>query len=108
MRIIVLGAGLIGGPMAVDLARDERFEVSVADIDSAALETLAPQVAIRPLTRDLSRPDEVTELVRDFDLVIGAVPGFMGYRTLEAVIRAGRNVVDIAFFGEDPFEKLLG
>ena len=103
MRIIVLGAGLIGGPMAVDLARDERFEVSVADIDSAALETLAPQVAIRPLTRDLSRPDEVTELVRDFDLVIGAVPGFMGYRTLEAVIRAGRNVVDIAFFGEDPF-----
>jgi len=103
MRIIVLGAGLVGGPMAIDLARDERFEVSVADIDPAALETLAQQASIRPMTGDLSRPDEVTDLVGDFDLVVDALPGSMGYRTLEAIIRAGRNVVDIAFFGEDPF-----
>lgn len=89
--------------MAIDLARDERFEVSVADIDPAALETLARRAAIRPVRRDLSHPGEVTDLVRDFDLVVDAVPGFMGYRTLESIIRAGRNVVDIAFFPEDPF-----
>ncbi len=103
MRIIVLGAGLVGGPMAIDLAAEERFEVSVADIDSAALETLAGQAAISPVTRDLSDPDGVMDLVSKFDFVISAVPGFMGYRTLEAIIRAGRNVVDIAFFPEDPF-----
>ncbi len=103
MRIIVLGAGLVGGPMAIDLARDQRFEVTVADIDSAALETLAGQAAIHPVTCDLSHPGEVTDLVGDFDLVVDAVPGFMGYRTLEAIIHAGRNVVDIAFFPEDPF-----
>ena len=103
MRIIVLGAGLVGGPMAIDLAAEERFDVSVADIDTAALEDLAHRAAIHPLTVDLSRPQEVTRLVDDFDLVVDAVPGFMGYRTLEAIISAGRNVVDIAFLPEDPF-----
>ncbi len=41
--------------------------------------------------------------MRDADLVIGAVPGFMGFATLQAVIEAGKDVVDISFFGEDPF-----
>ena len=39
----------------------------------------------------------------DCHLVVSAVPGFMGFRTLEAVIEAGCDVVDIAFFPEDPF-----
>jgi saccharopine dehydrogenase-like NADP-dependent oxidoreductase len=37
-------------------------------------------------------------------MVINAVPGFMGFQTLKAIIGAGKNVVDIAFFIEDPFE----
>jgi saccharopine dehydrogenase-like NADP-dependent oxidoreductase len=41
--------------------------------------------------------------VAGYDLVLSAVPGFMGYSTLEAIIEARRNVVDISFFAEDPF-----
>jgi lysine 6-dehydrogenase len=41
--------------------------------------------------------------VADYDFVVDAVPGFMGFQTLRAVIEAGRNVIDIAFFAEDPF-----
>lgn len=104
MKIIVLGAGLVGGPMAVDLAADGRFDVSVADIDPDSLERLARKASITPLLRDLSRPEEVTKLVAGFDFVVSAVPGFLGFATLRAVIEAGRNVVDIAFFSEDPFE----
>jgi len=103
MKIIVLGSGLVGGPMARDLAADPKFEVTVADRDPVVLEELEELAEITPLVADLAEPAAVTELVRDFDLVVGAVPGFMGYRTLEAVIGAGRNVVDIAFFPEDPF-----
>jgi saccharopine dehydrogenase-like NADP-dependent oxidoreductase len=46
--------------------------------------------------------------VQDADLVVGAVPGFLGYRTVEEVLKAGRPVVDISFFPEDAFglEKL--
>ena len=37
MNIIILGAGLVGGPMAIDLSKDERFQVTVADINKDAL-----------------------------------------------------------------------
>jgi lysine 6-dehydrogenase len=102
MNIIILGAGLVGGPMAVDLAGDGQFSVTVADISTTALQKLAAG-GIATLQKDLSDPQSVKDLVAGYDIVISAVPGFMGYRTLQAVIEAGRHVVDIAFFPEDPF-----
>src|SRR5690606_27700002 len=36
--------------------------------------------------------------------VVGAVPGFMGFQTARTVIEAGKNMVDISFFPEDPFD----
>ena len=38
MKVIILGAGLIGGPMAIDLAKDKDLEVTVADINIEALQ----------------------------------------------------------------------
>ena len=116
MKIIVLGAGLVGGPMALDLSQDTGFNVSLADISEMNLihterrwRDLVTQVGhsgtpISMIRQDLSDPAEVTRLVSGFDMVINAVPGFMGFRTLKAIIGAGKNVVDIAFFIEDPFE----
>ncbi len=103
MKIIVLGAGLVGAPMAMDLATDSGFEVTVADVDQGALDSLAAKAPITPLKRDLSDPEQVQNLVGDYDFVVDAVPGFMGFRTLKAILKAGRNVIDIAFFPEDPF-----
>lgn len=103
MKIIVLGAGLVGGPMAVDLAADSRFDVTVADIDAEALARLKKDRPLTTLVKDLSDTDLVKALVRDYDMVLSAVPGFMGFPTLKAVIEAKKNVVDIAFFPEDPF-----
>ena len=104
MKVAVLGAGLVGGPMAIDLAVDEEFDVTVADIDQQALDRLSSaNPAIQTVTADLSDPDTVKALVADQDLVLNAVPGFMGYQTLQSIIEAGRDVVDIAFFPEDPF-----
>ncbi len=104
MNVAVLGAGLVGAPMAVDLARSGEFEVTVADIDRTALDRLsALNPAIRTVKADLSDPAAVTALAQDRDLVLSAVPGFMGFATLKSIIEAGRDVVDIAFFPEDPF-----
>jgi lysine 6-dehydrogenase len=103
MKIIVLGAGMVGGPMAVDLSVEDRFQVSVADRSVEALDNLAARAAIQPVRCDLSDPEKVRNLVRDYDFVVDAVPGFMGFQTLKAIIEAGRNVIDIAFFAEDPF-----
>ncbi len=109
MKIIVLGAGLVGSPMSLDLANDPKFEVTVADVSNHALQCMVARQlpgakSINTITADLSDPDRVTQLVSAYDMVINAVPGFMGFRTLKAIIEAGKNVVDIAFFIEDPFE----
>jgi len=103
MKIIVLGAGLVGGPMAMDLARNGEFEVTSADRSADALERLSGIAGITTVQADLDNADVLKALVNEHDLVISAVPGFMGFRTLERVIECGKNVVDIAFFPEDMF-----
>lgn len=104
MKVIILGCGLVGGPMALDLAKESRFEVTVADINQSALDRIRKGNKIETLQADLSDPEKVGAIVSKFDFVVNAVPGFMGYQTLKAVIESGVNVVDIAFFPEDMFE----
>ncbi len=102
-NIVVLGAGLVGAPMAFDLAREKGFRVTAVDVSAQALEKFAKARRIRTVRADLSAPDAVSRAVEGADLVVSAVPGFLGFRTLEAVIDAGIDAVDIAFFPEDPF-----
>lgn len=99
-KIIVLGAGLVGSAIAIDLKK--KYEVTSVDMNPAALERLQSQ-GIHTIQANLGEAGRVQELVQDFDLVIGAVPGFMGYKTVEQVILAGKNMVDISFFPENPF-----
>jgi lysine 6-dehydrogenase len=103
MRVAVLGAGRVGGAIARDLSRDGEFAVRVADVHEGALESLASLPNMQVLQTDLSTEDGVRRAVEGADLVVGAVPGSMGYPTLQRVLEAGKNVVDISFFEEDPF-----
>ena len=43
------------------------------------------------------------KIIKEYDIVVGAVPGFMGYKMMTHIVEAGKNVVDISFFQEDPF-----
>ena len=103
MNVIVLGAGLVGAPMAIDLAKDDQFNVTVADISETNLSKLALIDNIKTIQADLSDKEQLTKLLSSFDLVLSAVPGFMGYQTLKTIIEARKNVIDIAFFPEDLF-----
>ena len=100
-KIVVLGAGMVGSAIAADLCR-EHHVVSV-DADRRRVEALAARHPLTAHVADLADAGEVRRVIADADLVIGAVPGFMGYATLRTVIEAGKNVVDISFFDEDPF-----
>ncbi len=103
-KIAVLGSGLVGGPMALDLARDKDFKVTAVDFSAQALARLKKIRGITVVQEDLSDLRALRKIVQRQDMVISAVPGHMGFRTLQAVLEAGRTVVDIAFFPEDPFE----
>lgn len=52
----------------------------------------------------LQKAKIIIELITHSDLVINAVPGFMGFEILKTTNEAGKNVVDISFFGEDAFK----
>jgi len=101
-KICVLGAGRVGATMALDLARNGEFDVTVADRSETALARLSGK-GPKTTHRDLSQAAEVRAAVEGADLVVGAVPGFMGFETMKAVLEAGKSIVDISFFPEDPF-----
>jgi lysine 6-dehydrogenase len=103
MKVAVLGAGRVGRTIARDLARDQEFEVTVMDRAPIALEAVKGTPGISAVRVDLSDPGAIRKAMKDQDLGVGAVPGHMGYRTLQAILEAGRPTVDIGFFPEDPF-----
>lgn len=102
-KVIVLGAGLIGKPLAIDLAGDEYFDVTVADKDGNRLEGIESENISKKHT-DLGNLPGLKKLVNDFDLVVNATPGFMGFNTLKSVTEAGKNCIDIAFYPENAMD----
>ena len=100
-KIAVLGAGLVGKAMAMDLAHE--FDVTSIDINETALKLLE-QKNIKTQLADFSNHSQLMALLQPFDIVVGAVPGFLGLQTAGTVIDAGKNMVDISFFPEDPFQ----
>jgi lysine 6-dehydrogenase len=103
MKIAVLGAGMVGRAIALDLAKN--FKIAAFDLNKDNLLLLKDRgPVIETAAADLSDYSLYKDLLAPFDLVITAVPGFMGYHTLEAVINSGKNVVDISFFPENALE----
>jgi len=99
-NIIVLGAGRIGKAIAIDLAKQHR--VVAVDKDSAALEALLQKdSSIHTSQLDLINAKQLASAIKTADLVISAVPGFMGFQVLKQIISANKNVIDISFFPED-------
>ncbi len=103
MQIAILGAGMVGRAMAMDLAI--KYSVTSFDVSGHSLETLVQKnKSIKTIKTDLSYYSNYETMLKGFDFVISAVPGFMGYKTLEAIILAKKNVVDISFFPENALE----
>ncbi len=103
MQIAILGAGMVGRAMAIDLSAN--FSVTSFDISEQSLQLLTQKNSgVKTVKTDLGNYSNYPSLLKDFDFIISAVPGFMGYKTLEAIILAKKNVVDISFFPENALE----
>jgi lysine 6-dehydrogenase len=103
MKIAVLGAGLVGSAIVKDLAREPGYQIKAIDLSQQVLDRLKSDAHVETINANVREAGRVGALVADSDLVINAVPGFMGFETLKSIIEAGKNVVDICFFPEDPF-----
>lgn len=97
-KIIVLGCGLVGRAIALDLSTE--FDVTSCDFDEFRLNAMK-QYGINTLIADLSNTKSIGAIVAPFDVVVCAVPGYMGHSVLKELIEAGKNTVDISFSPED-------
>src|SRR5215472_16935397 len=93
-RIIVLGGGRQGRIIANDLAGDHN--VTVADIAALNLR------GVQSMQRDLSRPLKLVGTLREYDLVVGALPARLGFAAAQSAVKAKRHYVDLSFYIEDP------
>ena len=94
---------MVGSAMAIDMSK--KHQVTLTDIRKDTLSRIQSKhldIETRPL--DVIDHISLEKAVLAFDLVICAVPGFLGFQTLKSIITAGKNVVDISFFSEDSLE----
>ena len=100
MKVALLGAGMVGNAIALDLA--SRHHVTAFDVSDSNLELLKKRNSrIEIQFADLRDYSSYPQFLSLFDIIVTAVPGFMGYKTLEASVNCSKNVVDISFFPED-------
>ncbi|MEM9556620.1 MAG: saccharopine dehydrogenase C-terminal domain-containing protein [Acidobacteriota bacterium] len=99
MHIAILGAGRVGAAMARDLAASDN-ELVIVDAAEAALDALADLDAERRRV-DLTTEGALEGAIAEAQLVVGAVPGPLGFAVARRVIEAGKHLVDISFFAED-------
>ena len=102
-KIIVLGAGMVGSAMAIDLAK--KHEVTLTDVNTSTLQHVKNKCnQLNILQLDVTQTATLKTTLQPFDLVICAVPGFLGFNTLKNIIEAEKNVIDISFFPENALE----
>ena len=102
-NIIVLGAGMVGSTMAIDMAK--KHSVTLTDFNKSALDKAVKKCEkLTTIVLDVNDKAALQKTINPFDLVICAVPGFLGFETLKSIIEAGKNVVDISFFPENSLD----
>ncbi len=98
-KIIILGAGMVGKAMAIDLSK--KYDVTSTDIDATSLDFLSKKYKIKTHILDVTDVNALSLAIKGFDMVISAVPGFLGLQTIINVIKNKKNLVDISFLPED-------
>ena len=81
-NIIVLGAGMVGSTMAIDMAKNH--SVTITDFSKEALNKAVKKCdQLIPIQLNVTNKTELQKIIKPFDLVICAVPGFLGFETLK-------------------------
>ena len=99
-NIYQIGAGMVGSAMAADLSKNHNL--FLADFNVTTLEKIQsknPNIKISEL--DVTDRESLSRWIAPADIVLLAVPGFLGYNALKTIIKAGKDVVDISFCPEN-------
>ena len=94
---------MVGSAMAIDLAKNH--EVTLTDLSQEFLLKVKQKCADLSIHQlDVTEKPSLQKALIPHELVICAVPGFLGFETLKSIIEAGKNVIDISFFPENSLD----
>ena len=106
MKALVLGCGNIGSVATQDLAESmPTVEVSVADKNTVRAKKVAEAIGadnVVGIQLDASNYNELVHTLEAFDLVMGFLPGDLGYSLVKACVDAGKDLVDVSYMPENP------
>ena len=103
MKLLVIGAGMMGTAAAYDMARSPQVEsVTLADLDKTRVRAAAFRInkslgtkKVVPYSLDASRPGDAAKAMRGHTGVLSAVPYFFNLGLCRAAIDAGCHFADL-------------
>jgi len=105
VKIIVLGCGNIGSVAARDLAESlPSAQIVMADVNKSRAQEAVSKISRRNAScvqLDASNCRELVNILRRFDLIVGTLPGSMGFRACKAAIAARIDMVDVSYMPQD-------
>tara|TARA_B100001248_G_scaffold157443_1_gene118531 strand:+ start:1914 stop:2990 length:1077 start_codon:yes stop_codon:yes gene_type:complete len=99
-EIYQIGSGMIGQAMALDLAESHKIHLADLKIENVRKE-IKEHPAIITYNLDVLDKQKLSSFIEKADIVLLAVPGYLGYSALETIISSGKDVVDISFSPEN-------
>ena len=98
MRVLVIGAGMMGSAIAYDLAHSDGVsEIHLADVDAQRASSVAASLGkkVRDHKLDVGMYDDVVEAMQQVDAAIGATSYTHNYLLAKAAIEAGIHFCDL-------------
>jgi saccharopine dehydrogenase-like NADP-dependent oxidoreductase len=104
MKVLIVGCGNIGSVAAEDLAKSSSsIQVVVADKNETRAEQVAERIRnVSWIQLDATNQSKLVSALKDFNLVMGFLPGKLGYGLACACIDAGKDLVDVSYMAENP------
>ncbi|BAB60436.1 hypothetical protein [Thermoplasma volcanium GSS1] len=102
MKGIVFGSGQIGSSVALNLV--DGMDVTVADRDPTNLRKIQDNIGSRVsvIQVDALR-DDIKHIISDYDIVVSALPGSVGFQFAKSIAPFGVRMIDISYYEDDVF-----
>ncbi len=99
MKVLVLGAGMMGRAVAYDLNRSPCFdEILIGDNDSQTIRSVKyflKDTAIKVIPLDANRTQDVKKHLRTVDVAVSALPYRFNYELAKIAIETNTHWVDL-------------
>jgi len=104
MKILTAGCGHIGSVLVRDLLTSTSHDITISDINQVHAQQTRNNIDpnIECVALDVTDHHTAVTLLQDYDIVIGLIPGMLGYRLLQAAIQAKTHCIDLSFMPENP------